>query len=812
MEHMPDISHMSRDSSEIIRKWRAVNKFDSEYFKVSSDSLQIAHDLGQLHGYKPFEGITISSQIDTVLLNFVYMDSGVTNFIFSNYYMDMYPSKTLLMSNTPITKSDRINSVSFFGNTQMSYSELLKTYEGDIYPRYLYTSTLFQISFFMSVATIPVQTVYVWTDENTVKYYNFNFFGDYNPMLTFDSLYGDFVNFDQKIAEFDSMLITLLEYPSNDTMGFILDGYFEPDSIIIPSDSLVLALDYYNLQPSTLIDQWADDVTWVFNENNSGYQINTYINSNWVGVYPNRDSTYFIWEIIGDSINFFIDDEDPFSMHYGLLSDSLYLSGENLFCEQGFCPDSIMIPLFFAEPDTFDIDWFENLTGLSSVDYSGYDIGLTFVSVFNDAQLYINSNAATTFETYSVGSSTHSYQIYNVGLDTLEWYVNQPNESWISLDTVSGVIAPDRSDSITFTVEGESLASDTEYALDLIIHSNDNDDPITIVPIIIKVNPPDLYMVGINNSSFTIDEDDSLEVYFYVIGPEGNTTFSVSGDTNSISGYVVIDDSYIPNSINNYSLRAMLYIIPDHNWYGDATVYVTADNEYDYSNTDTLSVVVNSVFDQILEPEMVFPPNEHTFHFESLMDSITFIWRGAGYQDFEFGPGFEYRLRIMQSNENGNIDYHYTDITDTTFTFFPDSSTYSGQNNTYIWSLYTTEENLPEVLDGQSGVFYVIFPSMQILSGVIPNSFMLHNAYPNPFNPSTLIKYDLPEDTFVEINIYNMVGRHVRTILNNKISAGRKSIIWDGTNSFGQSVSAGTYFYSIKTDYYFETKKIILLK
>jgi len=813
IENMPDVTLMPRDSSGIIRKWRAVNKFDSEYYKVSSDSLQVANDVGQLNGYKSSEGITISSQMDTALLNFVYIDSGVTNFASYNYNMDMQPSRSLLMSNTPITKSDRINSVSFFGNTQMSYSELLEIYEGDTYPRYLYTSSLFQLAFFMSVTTIPVQTLHVWIDENTVEYYNFNFFTDYDPMLTFNSFHDGIVNFDQKTAQFDSLLISLIEYPSNDTVDFILDGNFEPDSIIIPSDSLVLALDHYNLQPSPIINQWADNVTWVFNDDQSGYQIDTYINNNWGGVYPSRDSTYFTWEIIADSVQFFIEDQDSFSMQYGLLLDSLYFVGENIFCEQGLCPDSIIIPQFFGiTPDTFDIAWFENLTGLSSVDYSGYDIGLKFISIDNDAQLYINPNAMTIFETYSVGSTIHTYQIYNIGLDTLDWNIEQPDESWISMEVLSGTIAPAGSDTITFIIEGESLASDTQYPLDLFIHSNENVEMTTIVPITIQVNPPDLYMVGLSNSNFTIDEDDSLEAFFYVIGPEGNTTFSISGDTSSISGYVVIDESYIPNSISNYTMRATLNLIPEHNWYGEATVYVTADNEYDYSNTDTLSITVNSVYDQILEPEMVFPPNGHTFYFESFTDSVTLIWSSAGYPDYESGPGFEYRLRIVQSNETGNIDYNYTDITDTTFTFFPDSSTYAGQNNNYIWSLYTTEENLPEVLDGQGGVFYVILPQMDISLSDIPNNFRLYNAYPNPFNPTTMIQYDLPEDSFVSINIYDMIGRHVRTMLNKRITAGQRSIIWDGTDSSGQPVSAGTYFFTIKTDQFSSTKKMIMLK
>ena len=75
-----------------------------------------------------------------------------------------------------------------------------------------------------------------------------------------------------------------------------------------------------------------------------------------------------------------------------------------------------------------------------------------------------------------------------------------------------------------------------------------------------------------------------------------------------------------------------------------------------------------------------------------------------------------------------------------------------------------------------------------------------------------MIQYDLPEDSFVSINIYDMIGRHVRTMLNKRITAGQRSIIWDGTDSSGQPVSAGTYFFTIKTDQFSSTKKMIMLK
>ena len=195
-----------------------------------------------------------------------------------------------------------------------------------------------------------------------------------------------------------------------------------------------------------------------------------------------------------------------------------------------------------------------------------------------------------------------------------------------------------------------------------------------------------------------------------------------------------------------------------------------------------------------------------------MLDSIIFSWNSASYPEFENGPGFEYRLRIVQSNENGNIPYNFTDLADTTYTFFPDSSTYAGPNNNYIWSLYTTEENLPEVLDGQSGVFFVILPVMSVEPNTIPNNFALYAAYPNPFNPSATIKFDIPEDSFVSLNVFDMMGRKIKTLLNDKISAGRRSIIWDGTNNLNQAVSAGTYFYMISTSKYKSTKKLILLK
>ena len=68
---------------------------------------------------------------------------------------------------------------------------------------------------------------------------------------------------------------------------------------------------------------------------------------------------------------------------------------------------------------------------------------------------------------------------------------------------------------------------------------------------------------------------------------------------------------------------------------------------------------VENVFDVIIEPEMIYPPDGEAIIFESFQDSIQFIWIGADYPEFEIGPDFEYRLRIVQLNDLSVTTYNY---------------------------------------------------------------------------------------------------------------------------------------------------------
>ena len=92
-------------------------------------------------------------------------------------------------------------------------------------------------------------------------------------------------------------------------------------------------------------------------------------------------------------------------------------------------------------------------------------------------------------------------------------------------------------------------------------------------------------------------------------------------------------------------------------------------------------------------------------------------------------------------------------------------------------------------------------------SDPIPESFEFSYPYPNPFNPSTLIKFGIPEDSAVKIIAYDINGRHVDTIINNRLDAGYYDITWKPSN-----LSSGIYLINIKTDEGNLTHKVMFVK
>ncbi|SVA39623.1 uncharacterized protein METZ01_LOCUS92477, partial [marine metagenome] len=94
----------------------------------------------------------------------------------------------------------------------------------------------------------------------------------------------------------------------------------------------------------------------------------------------------------------------------------------------------------------------------------------------------------------------------------------------------------------------------------------------------------------------------------------------------------------------------------------------------------------------------------------------------------------------------------------------------------------------------------------------LPGQFSISAPYPNPFNPSTTIEYSLPKGNAVNITVYDLMGNKVRTLIDDDKAAGTWSILWDSKNESGVSVAAGIYFFNIRTNHFYYTKKAVLLK
>jgi hypothetical protein len=128
-----------------------------------------------------------------------------------------------------------------------------------------------------------------------------------------------------------------------------------------------------------------------------------------------------------------------------------------------------------------------------------------------------------------------------------------------------------------------------------------------------------------------------------------------------------------------------------------------------------------------------------------------------------------------------------------------------------------TEGSYIEITDGQlrDGTYGVndLRGPVSVMIETRPEVYALNDNYPNPFNPETTIKYQLPEAGLVTLEVYNMLGQVVRTLVNEHQTAGRYSVQWDAANDNGQSLSSGMYFYHVTAGQEFQgTKKMLLLK
>jgi len=94
----------------------------------------------------------------------------------------------------------------------------------------------------------------------------------------------------------------------------------------------------------------------------------------------------------------------------------------------------------------------------------------------------------------------------------------------------------------------------------------------------------------------------------------------------------------------------------------------------------------------------------------------------------------------------------------------------------------------------------------------IPDQTRINGNYPNPFNPDTNINFYIGSETITALEIYNLKGQKINTILNRKLSIGEYNIPWEGLDHDGNSVPSGLYLYKLRSGDFQQTRKMLLLK
>lgn len=98
------------------------------------------------------------------------------------------------------------------------------------------------------------------------------------------------------------------------------------------------------------------------------------------------------------------------------------------------------------------------------------------------------------------------------------------------------------------------------------------------------------------------------------------------------------------------------------------------------------------------------------------------------------------------------------------------------------------------------------------INGNLPEDYQLAQNYPNPFNPTTAIEFSLPSSETVLLEIYDITGRKVRTLVDSHLNAGLKRVVWDSRNDLGNVVSSGLYLYRLQAGTFTDAKKMVLLR
>ena len=290
----------------------------------------------------------------------------------------------------------------------------------------------------------------------------------------------------------------------------------------------------------------------------------------------------------------------------------------------------------------------------------------------------------------------------------------------------------------------------------------------------------------VDSASILLNSDISVTAHFNAIG-------------NPFQNLIVINEINY-NSSNDFDSGDWVELVNNSIYPADLTgwKFLDEDDSHIYSLPDSL----------VIQAGDYLVLCQDTSSFLSVFPTVNNYVGELGYG---FSGGGEL-LRLMDSTD-ALVDYVEYDDSNP-WPLNADGNGFSLELTNYeLDNTIATSWAASVVPNGTPGVTNSTYSVLKSESNaLVPNVYALHQNYPNPFNPTTTIKYDIPKDTHILINIFDLKGRLVKTLIDEYQISGFKTIKWDATNKTGQQIAAGMYIYRIKAGNYSETKKMVLLK
>jgi hypothetical protein len=301
-------------------------------------------------------------------------------------------------------------------------------------------------------------------------------------------------------------------------------------------------------------------------------------------------------------------------------------------------------------------------------------------------------------------------------------------------------------------------------------------------------------------SDTTMKEDETIILTLSATDEEGDAiTYSAVSDTSAVTAS--ISDS-------------KLTLTPTANWHGVAKIKAYASDGTSKDST-SFTLTVTSVNDLPTAFEWVSSALD-TINITktNLTDTYTLQWSGS--TDPIDGDSINY-LIYAQIGVHPSEDIHdttstsysisYEDFAEGAFEGLP------GNAATVRFTVYAHDGTDSVKVTGDDRVVYVNrYEYLSTESEGVPVEFALHENYPNPFNPSTTLRFDLPNVSDITLTIYNMLGQKVKTFNMLSTPAGYHSVKWNATNDYGDPVGAGVYLYQLQSKDFVKTRKMVLLK